>query len=319
MSRRTLLVLRWAVFLAACAFLYLRLAEGQGNHAGWGGGVAVLSGRPLGLLGLVAAMVLLNWGIEAAKWRWLVAPVEQVGFARAFTATIAGTALGLVTPNRTGEFAGRVLFLAPENRGPGSFATLLGSMAQFVITLALGGIAFLLLWRGPWGYPGLEGWWGWPLAAVVALAVAGSLALYFHPGLMWRALRRLPWLGRLERGALVLESYRRRDLAVVAGMSAARYAVFCAQYIILLRVFAEIPWPQALMTVPVVYLVSTLVPTMLLSELGVRGSVAVAMFAPLGGPAAMVLLASFGLWLVNLALPALAGALILLVARIRTR
>ncbi|MCB0771783.1 MAG: hypothetical protein KDB93_00205, partial [Flavobacteriales bacterium] len=76
---------------------------------------------------------------------------------------------------------------------------------------------------------------------------------------------------------------------------------------------------QALMTVPVVYLVSTLIPTMLLSELGVRGSVAVAMFAPLGGPAAMVLLASFGLWLVNLALPALAGALILLVARIRTR
>lgn len=73
------------------------------------------------------------------------------------------------------------------------------------------------------------------------------------------------------------------------------------------------------MAVPVIYLVSTLVPTVLLTELGVRGSAAVGFLVPLGGQAPQVLLATFLVWAVNLVLPAVAGSIILLLARIRTR
>ena len=71
--------------------------------------------------------------------------------------------------------------------------------------------------------------------------------------------------------------------------------------------------------VPLIYLITTLIPSAMLTELGVRGSVAVAVLSPLGGEAALVLLATTCLWLINVAMPASAGSLILLVARIRIR
>jgi hypothetical protein len=69
---------------------------------------------------------------------------------------------------------------------------------------------------------------------------------------------------------------------------------------------------------PVVYLLATLVPTMLLTDLGVRGSVAVFLFAPMGGAAAHVLLAMSVVWTVNVLLPAMLGSVVLVAARIRT-
>ena len=75
---------------------------------------------------------------------------------------------------------------------------------------------------------------------------------------------------------------------------------------------------DAILAVPVVYLLSTLVPTVMLTELGIRGTAAVALLAPLGGAEISVLLATTVLWSINVVLPALVGSLILLVARIRT-
>jgi hypothetical protein len=126
-------------------------------------------------------------------------------------------------------------------------------------------------------------------------------------------------LRRFDRAASVLEGYSAPELSAVLGMSAARYAVFTVQYMLLLAAFAGVSWGWGLVVVPVIYLVMTLVPTMMLTDLGVRGSVAVALLVPANGTAAMVLLAAFLLWAVNLALPALSGGIILLVARIRAR
>ena len=65
---------------------------------------------------------------------------------------------------------------------------------------------------------------------------------------------------------------------------------------------------------PVVFLLTTLVPTMALTELGVRGSVALALIP---GDAAGVLASTVLIWTINLAVPALLGAVLLLLARIR--
>jgi hypothetical protein len=259
------------------------------------------------------AMVALNWGIEAAKWRWMVAPVERLGYGRALSATLAGTTTGLLTPNRTGEPVGRVLFLAPENRWQGGFATVLGSIAQFTTTVVLGAAAFL--------------WWHAPDASLAGIAAsvlsivgaAIALVFFFRPRLIGGVLVRLPGSRRWGGASAMLGAYTFSQLFAVLLVSMARYAVFAVQYMLLLNALAGLSWADAARAVPVIYLFTTLVPTMLLSELGVRGSVAVALLAPLGGPPALVLLASFGVWAANIALPAAVGALVLLVARITAK
>lgn len=315
MTRRTLLLLRWGVFVLAAAFLYVRLSR----HGDSGALGLLLEARETGTLLATSAVVLLlmvvNWGLESRKWRLLVSGLEPISRMRAFLATIAGTSIGLITPNRVGEFAGRVLFLAPENRIGGAFATAVGSIAQFVVTVVFGtlGLIVLTAQAGPdYTDPSILAW-----IALCAVVAGGALLLYFSPELLHAIVARIPVIRRWERHAAVLDRFDGRMLVRVLGISMGRYAVFTVQFVILLRIVAAIQPSESLAAIPVAFLVATLIPTVMLTELGVRGSVAVAVISPDTVSDRGVFLASTALWLVNIALPAMAGAVLLLVARIR--
>lgn len=310
MSRRNLLLVRVGVFVLAVAFLLVRLRGHQGMHAlcaRWAeGGI-----DPWVLVAVLVAM-LLNWGLEARKWQVLMQRIQQLSFLRAFTAVIAGTSIGLITPNRVGEFAGRVLFLDPGHRIDGAFATVLGSIAQFVITLLFGAMVSVayLLQAPPGADLALQGL-TWAAIGVGLLATV----LYFEPGLLGRLFLAVPFLRRFERHVQVLQSFQRPVLFRVFLLSGLRYGVFTAQFALVLIAFAAVPWSTSALAVPLVFLVTTLVPTTMLTEIGVRVSAAVA-FIP-GDPIG-VMLASTVLWAVNLMLPAAVGSVVLLLARLRT-
>ncbi len=314
MTRRTLLYIRWGVFIAAGVLLYIRLTHKVGMHYPWWLWRNNGEPAPWGALAIVVFLMGVNWGIEAWKWRCLVRPVQQVDVLRAFTATLAGTTIGLITPNRVGEFAGRVLFLDPEHRVQGSFATLLGSIAQFVVTLLLGGIA--LTFNHYLQFSSAEPSAAWNVVVWSAFLIGcAAVFLFFSPGAFARLLVAIPWLKRYERHAHVLDTYTRQELVRVFLLSLLRYAVFTLQFAIVLVAVAGVEMAEALMAVPVVFLLTTLVPTMALTELGVRGSVATTFIA---GDDMGIMVSTALIWFINLVVPAAVGGLILLVARIRT-
>lgn len=314
-SRRSLILFRWGVFVLACVFLFVRFARADQALSVHALEQALRSLDTTALTGLVVLM-LLNWGIESWKWRLLVHEVEPMGRWRAFVATLAGTSIGLITPNRVGEFLGRVLFLAPEHRIAGSFATAVGSISQFIVTLVLGLTGVVsIIGMGDWeGAPMLATAW----AGSCALVACVALLVYYNPGLLRVLAGRLPFIRRWERHADVLDRFGARTLSRVLLMSAARYAVFAMQFAWLLNALAGIPWATALMSVPAAFLVGTLIPTVMLTEIGVRGSVAVALISPDDTHDQLIFLSSTLLWAINLALPAMLGACIVLTARIRT-
>lgn len=55
----------------------------------------------------------LNWAIETAKWQLLLSGTVSQSFGDALKSVLAGLNTGFVTPNRIGEFAGRILLLPP--------------------------------------------------------------------------------------------------------------------------------------------------------------------------------------------------------------
>lgn len=314
MTRRTLLFIRWGVFILAGALLYVRLTHKVGMHYPWWLWRSNGEPAPWGTLTLVTLLMLVNWSIEAWKWRCLMRPVQLLGFARALTGTIAGTTIGLITPNRVGEFAGRVLFLDPEHRVQGSFATLLGSIAQFVVTLLLGGIALTSNHYLHWSSS--EPARAWNVVVWSALLIGCSAVfLFFSPGAFARLLLAIPWLKRFERHAHVLDSFSRADLARIFLLSLLRYGVFTVQFAIILVFIARVDAVEAILSVPVVFLLTTLVPTMALTELGVRGSVAATF---IHGDDVGIIVSTALIWFINLVIPAVAGGIILLIARIRT-
>ena len=57
-----------------------------------------------------------NWGIEAKKWQVLMKPIEDLSWWTACKATLTGLSFAMNTPNRIGEYAGRILYVKKENR-----------------------------------------------------------------------------------------------------------------------------------------------------------------------------------------------------------
>lgn len=318
-GRKLLFVFRWGVFLLACAFLHAQLTTVKGTAAL----EAFRRMRENGLFPIVLLVTVLlmvvNWSIESRKWRWLMLPVERIGAGRSLLATVAGTSVGLITPNRTGEFLGRVLFLEPHHRVQGGFATALGSVAQFVITLVMGGLGLLALYGLGRPFPWTSGWVTTAILSLTVLVSTGALALYLHPGLLRQLLLLIPFLHRAERASAVLNAYEPERLYGVLALSALRYVVFTGQFVLLLTTFDPgLSVVDAACAVPVIYLVSTLIPTVMITELGIRGTAAVSLLVPLGGEEVPVLFATAILWSINVVLPAMVGSVILLMARIRT-
>jgi hypothetical protein len=299
---------RWAVLVATLGWLAHAASSAQGTP--WS--VAAFSPWAWSIMPAVAILAVVNWWLESVKWRRLMRPLVQLSGTEAFRATLSGTTLGLVTPNRTGEFLGRVAHLPSPMRTHAALASLPGSIAQFAVTMVAGALGLLVLW-GPAStdlpvHP----------AALFAMAtvVAVPSVLLVRPARLASLLLRLP-IPRVWRSAVsALVDGPGRPSAVILVLSAVRYLVFSLQFVLLILLFApEVAWPYACGAVPVIFLITTLVPTAVLTELGVRGSVAVAVLGPLEVGPLPVLSATFTLWLANLALPAIAGGVMLVAAR----
>lgn len=314
MKSLTQTLIRLAVFLLACFLLYKELwgsAQDTTRDPAliWN----VLQGEQAYLLYITLFLVPVNWGIEAIKWQRLITPLQRVSFLRAFAAVISGTTLGLFTPNRTGEFLGRVMFLKPDLRVKGSFASVLGSLSQLVVTIVLGTTflgVFLIL-----GHPSpLKGQFVNRALMVLAFS-SGAIALtiYFIPSVLVRAIEHISFLGKWRKEAEVLSTFHAKQLLDVLALSTLRYLVFAAQFVIaLIAGGLDVELSVLLLSVPIIYLINTLVPSMILTELAIRSAVAVELFKPFGAEPSVVLFASLAIWIFNILLPALIGAFVFL-------
>ncbi|GAC1706331.1 MAG: hypothetical protein NVS9B7_15130 [Flavisolibacter sp.] len=91
------------------------------------------------------ALIFLNWGLEAFKWRISLASVYTIGWWQAFKAVLSGVSFSVSMPNRVGEYFGRMMYMPEGNRLKIISISLVGSFAQLLITVLFGIIGLLLL------------------------------------------------------------------------------------------------------------------------------------------------------------------------------
>src|SRR5882724_9317150 len=94
---------------------------------------------------IVIALMIVNWGIEAFKWKLAIQRIQQVSFITAFKAILSGVSFSVSTPNRIGEYLGRVLYMEEGNRIKAISITIVGSMSQLIITLLMGFIGLIII------------------------------------------------------------------------------------------------------------------------------------------------------------------------------
>jgi hypothetical protein len=252
--------------------------------------------------------MLSNWLLEAYKWRLLIMGIERISIWRSLKAIFSGITIAVFTPNRVGEYGGRVFHLKKADRIDATLLTIVGSYAQLIVTLVTGlfaSIFFVPDYVGLGPITPMQ----YNLIALLGLAFCVFLIMLFlNTRLLTNLLKWLPIPSKYGHYAEVFQYHKTGTLWKIFFASLGRYMIFTFQFYMLLRIFSvDVDYLHAMMMISMTYFVMTAIPTIAITELGVRGSMAVHFLGMIATDITGIFTASSMLWLINLAVPALVG------------
>ena len=259
----------------------------------------------------VLSMMFLNWSLEALKWQFLIKKIENVSFLRSVRAVFSGITVSTFTPNRVGEYGGRVFCLDTADRVQAVLITVIGSMGQLLTTIFFGSLGILLLPKYLPEFSQLISQINLSFSVLVFLLLfvnALLVFLFLNTPFLSKVLSKIIYLNRYKKYNAVFSFYTIKELAIVLFFSAARYIVFTTQFFILLFVFGvEVNYLDAITLTMIMLLIISIIPTIAITEISVRGSVAISLFGLISFNTIGILSATLALWIINLLLPALIG------------
>lgn len=263
---------------------------------------------------LVFLGMILNWSIEAIKWKELVKKITQIRFFKSLQIIITSITIGIFTPKRIGEIAGRAYFLEKGKRTYGLLVAGIGSFAQLTVTVVMGLIGFTLFLLC------------FPDKIYINLLFNEFTALFiliFTLLLLWCFLNvqkikplllKIPYLQKKSKQIHFLSQQSNNSLLVILLYSFLRYFIFSSQFYLLLLIFdVQILVLESFVAITLTYFFMSLIPTTTLAELGIRGSLALFFIGMFTQHISGIILATIFIWIINIAIPAIAGAPFLLI------
>jgi len=274
---------------------------------------------------LILAVVLMigNWSLEARKWQILISRIQRITFWQSIKAVFTGTTMAFFTPNRMGEYMGRILYIEDGKRIKAISLTLVGSVAQLLVTwlAGVGGLLFVR-YHIAQSDPSDTSILFW-INTILYVALAGGAILtlfYFRIAWLVRWIERIPRIDKFVTYIRDLDSLNATILLRILSLSVVRYGIFIVQYCLLFEVFTvSLHIGQVAAAMSVVFLLLSIVPTIaIITELGVRWKASMEVVQLFSSNITGILATSLAIWVINLVIPALIGSLLILGLKIFT-
>lgn len=282
--------------------IYLQIQK-QLNKVDWD---AIWVTGPVYLLIICIMLMPLNLALEAKKWHLLAGSAQPLSYRQALHSYFAGIAFSLVTPNRIGEYPGRLLYLKRKNTVRLVGVSLLGALAQ-MLTLFIYGLAGLIYYNIV--FPDT-------FSAIVLIACAIVLIVVFI--IYWRfetwmpIIERIKWLRKYNVYGRLLQRFTAKKQLTILSISLLRYGIYTAQYLFLLWwMNVDVPVFGGFMMSSLFFWVIAVIPSITLIELGERGQVGLYLFHHFSENTVGILAATVGIWCINLILPAILGSILI--------
>lgn len=261
----------------------------------------------------VLLLMLVNWGIEAYKWKLAVSPIYPLSFMSAYKAVLSGVSFSVTMPNRTGEYVGRLLYLPEGSRLKTISVTVVSSISQLFITLLCGAIALIALKEDLIAHHIVS-------AIAYQFVLYGLLLVLLLLALLYFRISGIVkifqyWFQKSRHLYLVqtLQAFRWPLLVQLLLLSLLRYSVFIFQYILLFRFFnVYVPVLTIAAVMSLVFVAMAVIPTIALVEVGLRGQISIQMMGMFTTASLGVGLTTVSVWFINLILPAIIGSLFVL-------
>jgi hypothetical protein len=285
------------VLFVICAFaIYNKVLQNE-NLNQYGAELKIqLSKIHWGAWLLMALLMVLNYTIEAIKWKTVIASTNQFNIFQALRAVLVGQAFSFFTPARSGDYVGRTLFLAPGTKLKGITQMAWASYAQLLMTICFGSIAIF------WNLPFLP-WLKW----VAPWGAALALFLFFYN----QSLK--GWLSKIN--LLQIDNGLKWKLIALAF---SRYLVYILQY----------NWASEMLSIPVhaldlsiaimaLLFFLSMIPAISLTDLVIRGQLFLLLMAPFYQNDIMLIALTTLIWIVNFLIPSIIGSILLLGFKIK--
>lgn len=254
----------------------------------------------------VFILMLLNWGLEAVKWQHLIKPIEPISLWLAIESVFCGLTWAVFTPNRLGEYGGRVFFLSPKRRITGVVAMAVGNIGQLVLTNIFGAIAIcFFIYR----FSGLD-YRLFLAVCAIAIAFCSFFAIFFF-NIKWLngILLSMRFTRKYKKFYTILARYRKTELLKILLFCLARYAIFSTQYFIMFKwLIPEIHAFDIIMLVCILFFVQSSLPSLDLLDIGIRSVTALFFFKYVTAQNTEVVACTASIWLINIIIPAILGS-----------
>jgi len=264
---------------------------------------------------LVIVLMFVNWSLEALKWKISVKSVQPVSFARSLKAIFSGVSFSITTPNRIGEYFGRMLYMKEGNRLKVISLTILGSLSQLIVTILFGLLGLLIL-QFNIDELNLPTWLQWVKNIGIAGAIVGLFILtvfYFRIGWLVKWIDKIPAIKKYIWLINELEKADTTLLLRLLSISILRYFVFATQYFLLFNFFGvEINWWQGFWGIAIVFFIMAIIPTIELFEVVGKAFITQEIFAIFTANTLAIGFVTTTIWFINLVVPAAIGSLLIL-------
>ncbi|MCG2419908.1 hypothetical protein K8089_12830 [Aequorivita sp. F47161] len=262
------------------------------------------------LLLLFLSLAAANWFFEILKWKVLVSTVEKITFKSALKQSLASLTVSLATPNRIGEYGAKALFFENRMRKKILLLNFLSGGAQMFVTTLFGFFGVLYLLRNFNVNYSISTLASFGIGAVLLFVIGyyfkekELLLKGFSIAKTTRFFKRIPFQIKFKT---VL-------------FSAFRYLIFSSMFYGLLLFFeGNISFSEAVPLIFAMYFLVSILPTLFIFDVVIRGGVAVWLFSFVEIPELIVLSTVLAMWLFNFVLPAVLGSFYVLTYQPATR
>ena len=271
------------------------------------------------LLFLLIVFMLMQWLLEAVKWQLLLKQLIDLPLHKAVFMIFTGISFSIATPNRFGEFIGRIMHLPKGIQLQGTGYTFIGNFAQLIATCIAGSIG-IYFFQADIANTKAVG-----LSTIVSiflylgpLITLFCLFIYFKSGFFFSSVAEIKLFNNWKDKFLQLSQLSRRLLLQLLLLSLFRYCIFLIQYGFIFEIteigvgFAEI-----CISISVMLFWLSVLPTISLVELGLRWQLSILLFAPYTTNVFGLTMGITLIWLLNMVLPAGIGLVLLFVQKLR--
>ncbi|MDD2387705.1 MAG: lysylphosphatidylglycerol synthase domain-containing protein [Bacteroidales bacterium] len=262
------------------------------------------------LLTTILILMIVNWCLESLKWKELMKPIQKTGLSKAFVAVWTGVTIGNLTPNRIGEFAGRILFLNKENRKEGTSLTLYGDLAQFIVTLIFGIAGFTILSHFFLNETtSTESINNIILITGITMTVICGL-IYFNINNIIKFFKKYKFFQKVLKNFTPAKNISKKTKILTLTYSILRYLVFTFQFFLALHFFdIKISYTNAMLALSSIYLAVHVIPNIPFAELGIRVSFSLLFLGIFSTSDTAILFSSVLIYIINIAIPSLFGGI----------